>query len=143
MRLATSRGRLFLYFSGMIVYEKLITVIKEDLDFNNHVNNLVYMKWALDISREHWLSAITEEINENYFWMVRSHHVEYRQQAFLGDQLKIQTYVEGYRGPFSDRMVKIYKGEELLVKVLSNWCLIERATQKLKRVPEEIQVLFS
>ena len=74
--------------------------------------------------------------------MVRSHHVEYKKQAFLGDQLNIKTYVEGYRGPFSDRIVKIYKNEELLVEVKSNWCLIERVTQKLKRVPEEIQLLF-
>ncbi len=126
----------------MVVFRKTIKVSGDDLDFNNHVNNLVYMKWALDISRDHWLSAISEEIDENHFWMVRSHHVEYQKQAFLGDELKIETYVEGYRGPFSDRMVKIYKEEDLLVKVKSNWCLIDRKTQKLKRVPEEIQELF-
>lgn len=100
------------------------------------------MKWALDISREHWLSEISEEINEQYFWMVRSHHVEYKKQAFLGDEIIVKTYVEGYRGPFSDRVVKIYKEDDLLVQVKSNWCLIERETQKLKRVPEEIQALF-
>lgn len=100
------------------------------------------MQWALDISREHWLSEITEEIDKNYFWMVRTHHVEYRKQAFLGDEILVKTYVEGYRGPFSDRVVKIYKDDELLVEVKSNWCLIERSTQKLKRVPEEIMQLF-
>lgn len=100
------------------------------------------MQWALDISREHWLSEINEEINEDYFWMVRSHHVEYEKQAFLGDEIIVKTYVEGYRGPFSNRIVKIFKGEELLVQVKTNWCLIDRETQKLKRVPEEIQILF-
>ncbi len=74
--------------------------------------------------------------------MVRTHHVEYKKQAFLNDELLIKTFVEGYRGPFSERVVKIYKGEDLLVEVKSNWCLIERSTQKLKRVPEEIQHLF-
>ncbi|MEQ9466168.1 MAG: thioesterase family protein [Ekhidna sp.] len=126
----------------MKIYQKKITVIKDHLDFNEHVNNLVYMQWALDISREHWLSEITEEIDKNYFWMVRTHHVEYRKQAFLGDEILVKTYVEGYRGPFSDRVVKIYKDDELLVEVKSNWCLIERSTQKLKRVPEEIMQLF-
>ncbi|WP_370090223.1 acyl-CoA thioesterase [Ekhidna sp.] len=126
----------------MKVFEKKINVTEDHLDFNNHVNNLVYMQWALDISREHWLSVISNEINESYFWMVRSHHVEYKLQAFRGDEITIKTYVKGYRGPFSDRVVKIYKGESLLVEVKSNWCLIERATQKLKRVPEEIQALF-
>ena len=126
----------------MKTFEKRIVVEEADLDFNNHVNNLVYMKWALDISREHWLLSITEEIDKQYFWMVRTHHAEYRKQAFLGDEIKIETFVEGYRGPFSDRIVQIYKSEELLVAVKSNWCLIERETQKLKRVPEEIQSFF-
>ncbi|WP_420317585.1 acyl-CoA thioesterase [Ekhidna sp.] len=123
-------------------FTKNIFVTKDHLDFNDHVNNLVYMQWALDISREHWLSEITEEIKEKYFWMVRTHHAEYKKQAFLGDEITVKTYVEGYRGPFSDRIVKIYKGDELLVEVKSNWCLIERETQKLKRVPDEIQALF-
>ncbi|MEP0984648.1 acyl-ACP thioesterase domain-containing protein [Ekhidna sp.] len=126
----------------MKLFEKKITVTNDHLDFNDHVNNLVYMQWALDISREHWLSEITTEINEKYFWMVRSHHVVYHNQAFLNDEIRIETFVEGYRGPFSDRVVKIYKAEVLLVEVKSNWCLIDRATQKLKRVPEEIQSLF-
>ncbi len=126
----------------MQLFDQKIVVSKDHLDFNNHVNNLVYLKWALDISRAHWLSEISKEIDNNYYWMVRSHHVEYKKQAFLGDELIVQTYVEGYRGPFSDRIVKIFKNEELLVVVKTNWCLIERQTQKLKRVPEEIQSLF-
>lgn len=127
----------------MQIFSQTFIVTKDHLDFNNHVNNLVYMQWALDISREHWLSEISEEINEKYFWMVRSHHVEYKKQAFLGDEITVKTFVDGYRGPFSDRIVKVYKGDELLVDVKSNWCLTERATEKLKRVPEEIMKLFS
>ncbi len=126
----------------MEIYETRIKVGKDHLDFNNHVNNLIYMQWALDISREHWLSRIDYEIDEKYFWMVRTHHVEYKKQAFLNDEVTIQTHVAGYRGPFSDRIVKIFKDKELLVEVKSNWCLIERETQKLKRVPDEIQELF-
>ena len=127
----------------MDILRKEITVTKDHLDFNDHVNNLIFLQWALAISREHWLAKITKEIDETFFWMVRTHHVEYRKQAFLGDQLTVQTYVAGYRGPFSDRIVKVYKEEDLLVEVKTNWCLIERQTQKLRRVPTEIQELFS
>lgn len=88
----------------MKFFTKRITVTQEHLDFNDHVNNLVYMQWALDISREHWLSEINEEINEKYFWMVRMHHVEYKKQAFLDDEITVKTYVVGYRGPFSERI---------------------------------------
>lgn len=123
-------------------YQKKITVESGHLDFNKHVNNLVYMQWALDISREHWLSEITEEINEAFFWMVRSHNVEYRKQAFLGDEIQVKTFVSSYRGPFSERVVQIYRLGELLVEVRTQWCLIDRKTEKLKRVPDEIQSLF-
>ena len=126
----------------MDILTQELKVKQDHLDFNEHVNNLVYLQWALDISRKHWLSRITKEIDNEYFWMVRSHHVEYKKQAFLGDLLSVKTYVEGYRGPFSDRIVKIYKEDNLLVQVKTNWCLIERKTQKLKRVPEEIKMLF-
>ena len=126
----------------MDILTQELTVTKEHLDFNDHVNNLVYLQWALDISRKHWLSKITDEIDRTYFWMVRSHNVEYRKQAYLHDRIIIQTFVDGYRGPFSDRIVKILRDDDVLVSVKTNWCLIERATQKLKRVPEEIQVLF-
>ncbi len=126
----------------MQLFVQKIIVDQDHIDFNNHVNNLVYMQWALDVSRAHWLSEISEEIDAKFFWMVRSHQVEYKKQAFLGDEIILKTYVEGYRGPFSDRVVKIYKDKDLLVEVRSNWCLIERETQKLKRVPDEIQSLF-
>lgn len=129
-------------FIAMKVLTKKLIVTEEHLDFNQHVNNLVYMQWALDVSREHWLSVIDDAIDDAFFWMVRTHHVEYKKQAFLGDEITLKTHVLGYRGPFSDRMVKIYKGDELLVEVTSNWCLIERKSQKLKRVPENIQTLF-
>lgn len=126
----------------MQLFVQKIIVDQGHIDFNNHVNNLVYMQWALDVSRSHWLSQIDEKIDRQYFWMVRTHHVEYKKQAFLDDEIIVKTYVEGYRGPFSDRVVKIYKDKDLLVEVRSNWCLIERETQKLKRVPDEIQSLF-
>lgn len=126
----------------MQVFSRKLMVSADHLDFNNHVNNLVYMQWALDISREHWLSNVTQEVVENFFWVVRRHHIEYKGQAFEGDGLVVKTFVESIRGPFSERVVQIFKNEELITEVRSNWCFLDRKTQKLKRVPEEIQKLF-
>ena len=124
------------------IYSKSFPVLSEHIDFNNHVNNLVYLQWALDISRDHWVSSISKSIEEHYFWVVRSHHIEYLKQAFEGDEVEVRTYVESIRGPFSERVVKIFKNEEVIVRVKSSWCFLERASQKLKRVPEEIKELF-
>lgn len=100
------------------------------------------MQWALDISREHWLSRIDEKTESDYFWVVRSHHVTYKKQAFEGDELLIRTYVKNINGPFSERIVDILRGDQLIVEVESNWCFLTKETQKIKRVPEEIQRLF-
>jgi len=123
-------------------FSKTILVNSEHIDFNNHVNNLVYLQWALDISGEHWHLLAGSEVTDQYFWVVRKHEIEYLKQAFEGDELEIKTYVENIRGPFSERIVQIYKESELIVKVKSNWCFLERSSQKLKRVPEEVQALF-
>lgn len=127
----------------MIVYTKKIIVKSEHLDWNNHVNNLIYLQWAVEISREHWLSKVSEEIANNYFWLVRSHHIEYKKQAFLDEQLIVKTYVKSVNGPLSERIVEIWRGEILVAKVNSNWCFLNSKTQKLERVPEEVMILFT
>lgn len=127
----------------MKIYSKHINVTSDHIDFNNHVNNLVYLQWALDISREHWLSLADEKITDHYFWVVRKHEIDYFKQSFEGDNLEINTYVASIRGPFSERIVQIRKESEMIVEVKSNWVFLERSSQKLKRVPEEIQTLFN
>jgi len=123
-------------------FHQTITVSSSHIDFNDHVNNLVYLQWALDISRDHWLSSIDAETEEKYFWVVRSHHISYLQEAFEKDELQVRTFVESIRGPFSVRVVEIGKGSTTIAKVKSSWCLLEKKTKKLKRVPEEIKGLF-
>jgi acyl-CoA thioester hydrolase len=124
-------------------FSQSITVGPEHLDQNQHVNNLVYLQWTLDISKEHWLSLVSKEILNSYYWVVRSHHIEYKKQALLGDELTIKTYVTNYKGPFSERIVKVLNTEdEVIAEVKSNWCLLDQALQKPIRVPEEIRKLF-
>ncbi|MFK7953158.1 MAG: acyl-CoA thioesterase [Ekhidna sp.] len=123
-------------------FSKTIRVSPEHLDWNSHVNNITYLQWAVDLSREHWLSEVSEEIANNNFWVVRSHHIEYKKQAFLGDELQIKTFVESVKGPLSERIVEIRRDETLIAEVNSSWCFIDLVTQKLKRVPEDIQELF-
>ena len=72
----------------------------------------------------------------------RGAELEYKKQAFLGEEIQITTYVESFRGPFSIRNVEFKRGEELLVRTSSNWCLIERQSEKPKRVPQEMADLF-
>jgi len=126
----------------MTPYSKTITVLPEHLDDLNHVNNVVYLQWVQDIAKEHWFSKTSSEINTAYFWVVVKHELEYKKPAFLDDVIMVTTYVEEFKGALSVRCVEFKKGEELIVKTRSQWCLIGAKDHKPKRVPLEISELF-
>lgn len=123
-------------------FTKQISVTEEHLDELNHVNNVVYLQWVQDVAKEHWLHRVDSNINQQFFWVVRSHHLDYKKQVFEGDILDIVTYVVNYKGPFSERAVDFLKGNELVVSARSNWCLLDAQTQKPVRVPDIIKELF-
>lgn len=129
-------------FGPLKSFSKTITVSEEHLDELNHVNNVVYLQWVQDIAKDHWFSLVEDTFTKDHFWMVVKHELEYKKQAFLGDVLFATTYVESFKGPFSIRCVEFKRGEELIVKTRSNWCMVKRQTEKPKWVPEEVSSLF-
>ena len=122
-------------------YSKTMTVLQEHLDHLDHVNNVVYLQWVQDIAKEHWFSETSEDINTAYFWVVVRHELDYKKQAFLGDEITATTFVEGFKGAISTRCVEFKKDETLIVQTRSQWCLIG-SDHKPKRVPKEFFELF-
>lgn len=107
----------------MQIFEKLITVSQDDLDELNHVNNVRYVQWTQDIAKEHWLQYATEEIRNDFFWVLLNHHIEYKNPAILNDVVKLKTYVIKAEGVTSTRVVEMYhnKTNKLLVKSETHW----------------------
>lgn len=91
----------------MQVYQKTITVSKDDLDELNHVNNVRYVKWVQDIAKEHWLNRATKEIQSNYFWVVLEHNIQYKSSAFIDDTILLKTFVTECKGISSTRIVEM------------------------------------
>ena len=127
----------------MQVYEKVITVAKEDLDELNHVNNVRYVQWIQDIAKAHWEQNATQHIKDSFFWVVVNHFIEYKSPAFLNDQILIKTYVTKSEGVTSTRVVEMYKDNKLLVKAETVWCLLSASTNRPTRITEEIADLFT
>ena len=126
------------------VFEKTISVSKEDLDQLNHVNNVRYVQWAQDMAEAHWLRNATKDILDNYFWVLVSHHIEYKNEAVLGDELTLKTFVSKSEGISSIRQVEISNNTsgKLIVKSETKWCLMDMNTKKPSRIPSEIAELF-
>lgn len=126
-------------------FEQTIRVTKAHLDELQHVNNVQYLQWVQDIAGAHWQSLIAGKTEAFGLWVVRSHHIEYKRQAKLGDNLRAITHVELTKGFLSERIVRFYLEDTttLVAQCSTQWCYLDTTTQKLLRIPENIHVLFS
>jgi acyl-CoA thioester hydrolase len=113
-----------------------------DIDEQGHVNNVAYVKWIQDIAVAHWLSVTTEAEHEKYIWMVTRHEIDYKKQAFENEEITAATWVGEPTRISWERFTEIRRGEDLLVKARSVWCLIDRETLKPTRITSELKELF-
>ncbi len=117
-------------------------VAAEDIDAQGHVNNVAYVKWIQDVAVAHWFSATTEAEREKYIWMVTRHEIDYKKQAFENEEITATTGVGEPTRISWERLTEIRRGENLLVKARSVWCLIDRKTLKPTRITAELKALF-
>lgn len=125
-------------------FTKTITVTQDDLDELQHVNNVRYLHWVQEISKEHWENTVTEPTLNEIIWVVRNHNITYFQSAVINDTIAITTRVTTWKGAISIREVvmKNNKTEALLVKASTEWCALHPKTLKPTRVSPHIQELF-
>lgn len=125
-------------------YKETFKVVLEDLDDLNHVNNIRYIEWILEISKKHWLKVVDETTRNEMVWVVKNHNINYSKSAILDDPIEVTTYIKSTRGPLSLRVVEIRNNKtgQLLVNASTEWCLLDAKTFRPKRVPESIQNLF-
>lgn len=119
------------------------TVVSEEIDELNHVNNVVYVQWVQDIAVLHW-QYLTKNVNaEDLIWVVLKHEIDYLGQATLNDEVTLKTWVGETKGVKSIRHVEIFKEDKLLVKAQTTWCLLNNKTLRPARITEDIYNLLS
>ncbi len=109
-----------------------------DIDAQGHVNNVAYVKWIQDVAVAHWFSVTTEEMREKYTWMLTRHEIDYKKQTFAGEEVTATTWVGEATRITWERFTEIRRGEDILVKARSIWCLIDRQTSKPSRITSEM-----
>lgn len=121
-----------------VSYTYSLKVEKEHIDTLMHVNNVVYLQWVNDISEKHWNILAINGLKEKYFWVVLRHELDYRNEAVLGDEIRLKTWIGESKGVKSVRHVEIYKGDSILLNAASTWCLIDAKTMKPTRIKNDI-----
>jgi acyl-CoA thioester hydrolase len=125
-------------------YLKVLTVGPGDLDDLQHVNNLRYLEWVLQVAAEHWQALTKGAWDQQYVWVVRSHYIQYDRPALEGERLELETYVASAKGALSDRIVEIRSADTGKRTTLcrTEWCLIQADSGKPTRIPMEMQALL-
>lgn len=121
-----------------VSFSYTLKVEKTHIDTLSHVNNVVYLQWVNDISERHWNQLSANGLNKKYFWVVLRHELDYLNQAVLGDELILHTWVGESKGVKSVRHVEIYKENTLLLRAASTWCLIDAKTLRPTRIKNDI-----
>lgn len=126
-------------------YQYDLQVKKEHLDALDHVNNVQYLQWVQEIAGAHWESLIKDKESDYGIWVVRSHTINYKRSAKQNDLLTLKTHVALTEGYLSQRIVEIYFKDTttLVAQCTTQWCYLDPKTQKILRIPQEIQALFS
>jgi len=117
-------------------------VSADDIDEQRHVNNVAFVRWIQEVAVAHWLSRTTQEQREKFSWIVIRHEIDYKKQAFENERITATTWVGDPTRISWERFTEITRGESLLVKARSVWCLIDRETSKPTRITLELKELF-
>jgi len=126
----------------MNVFEQKHIVTANEIDEYNHVNNVEYVQWMQNISDAHWKELSKKATNIDYVWFVIRHEIDYKNQAVLGDEVMLKTWVGKTEGIKSIRHFEIYRDETLLVKSQTTFCLLDAVTKKPKRITKEVTNLL-
>lgn len=118
------------------------TVGAEHIDENAHVNNLVYLRWAQEISGKHWQDASKDMDVHEYMWVVARQEVDYLHELKQGDEIKIVTFIAEVVKHKSIRAIEFYRGEELVAKAQIFWVLLNKHSKRPVRISREMAGLF-
>ena len=113
-------------------------VTAEDIDEQRHVNNVAYLRWIQDVAVAHWRHSASDEQLEKYSWVTVRHEIDYKKQAFLDEEITATTWIGEWKHVTCERFTEIHRGDDLLVKGRTVWCMIDRETTKPARITKEL-----
>ena len=125
-------------------FSMTFTAQPEHIDENGHVNNAVWVRWMEEIATAHWMADAAPEHVAAYAWVVTRHEIDYRGNVREGDEVTATTEIrEGPSGARFDRHFTFTDANgRAIVKAKTTWAMIDRATQRLLRVPSEVSAPF-
>jgi acyl-CoA thioester hydrolase len=122
-----------------------IVVQPEDIDVQDHVNNVTYLKWVQDVAVAHWTTVARPEDQEEVTWVVLRHEIDYRRPALAGDVVIARTWVGQASRLRFDRYTEMTREAtgEVLAEARTVWCPVNTRTGRPAVVNAEVRTVFS
>ncbi len=119
-----------------------IIVTKDTIDENNHVNNVIYVKWMQDVANMHSLAVgdtLDMQKQNSYIWVAKSHNIEYIRSAYEGDEVHIKTWVEEYKKSACLRHYEFSNQKnEILTKAQTIYVYLDATSLRPKKIPQDL-----
>ena len=122
-----------------------VSVLPEDIDGQNHVNNTVYLRWVQEVATAHWQAITSSEVQEGIGWVVLRHEIDYKTPACLDDEVVLRTRVGKATRLTFERFTEIRRSSDgqLLSTARTLWCPINAQTGRPVRYSAEVREQFS
>ncbi|HEY4283035.1 MAG TPA: thioesterase family protein [Chthoniobacterales bacterium] len=127
------------------MFNQTVRVLPADIDEQDHVNNMVYLRWVQEIAAAHWRSIASLEAQNAIGWVVLRHEIDYKNPARPGDEVTLGTWVGKATRLTFERFTEIRRAsdDQLLSQARTLWCPIDPATGRPTRVSAEVRAQFS
>ncbi len=125
------------------VFQLSCTVSDDDLDPNGHVNNVVYVQWMQDAAVRHSTHVgCTMQLYQqlSVTWVARSHHIDYLQPAFPGDEITVETWLAGRRKVSCHRRYRFLRqcDQVELARAETEWVYIDLMTGRPRAIHDQV-----
>jgi acyl-CoA thioester hydrolase len=125
-------------------FQHMIRVPVTDIDELGHVNNVNYVRYVQEVAAAHWNAATSKTLRGQYAWVVLRHEIDYKNPAFLNEEIIGQTWVGEHTGARFDRFVKLTSASsrKVLAEAKTTWCMLDARTMRPTRITEEILTII-
>ena len=93
-------------------FELDIKVKESDIYQLDHVNNVVYLRFVQEAAIAHWTAKAEKEDQENYFWVVSRHEIDYIRPIFKRDQIFARTWIGEAKNGLFERYTELLRKED-------------------------------
>ena len=120
--------------------------VKPDaIDMNNHANNAYYLIWIQDAAMAHSNfigDTFENQLKSGYTWVIKRNEIDYLEQIYLNDEIKIKTWTKQESKASSKRFFEFLKDEKIVARAVTTYVYFDMVKKRPKAIPAELTRLY-